>query len=102
MHVLYHYCIYIQILEDASKNVSILTSDLVVIGNFFISLHVNHYMYYISYNYIQVLDEASNKRVYPDECPCSPCEPISQNCSLINSSNDKCSCPICTNIYKSS
>ena len=35
------------------------------------------------------------KCVYPDECPCPFCEPISQNCSnIIKFSDDKCSCPI--------
>ena len=48
---------------------------------------------------LQVLDETSKKCVYPDECPCPSCDPISQNCSnIINSSDDKCSCPICAGI----
>ena len=39
------------------------------------------------------------KCVYPDECPCPTRKPISQNCSnIINSSDDKCSCPICAGI----
>ena len=48
----------------------------------------------------QIVDDVLNKCVYPDQCSCSPCDPVSANCSnIIETQNDTCGCPICGGTY---
>jgi hypothetical protein len=46
----------------------------------------------------QVVDEASNKCVFPENCPCPKCDPLPHNCSsyISISKNERCNCSICT------
>lgn len=46
-----------------------------------------------------MLDESTNTCVYPEDCPCPPCDPLPANCSkIVTLSNQTCNCSVCRGI----